>query len=112
MEPKYIYESPDNGKTIYRRKFGEDDKELLYEASSDIPKCNMELDQIRKSKKELEESLIKLINDELIEFYNQHSYSPNYINISLVPISTIGKAQTHKQFIVVDISTDFTHLLE
>ena len=26
---KYIYESPDGGKTIYRRKFGEDDREEM-----------------------------------------------------------------------------------
>ncbi len=26
---KYIYESPDGGKTIYRRKFGKDDREEL-----------------------------------------------------------------------------------
>lgn len=25
----YIYESPDNGDTIYRRKFGESDRELV-----------------------------------------------------------------------------------
>jgi len=26
---KYIYESPDGGKTIYRREFGSDEKELI-----------------------------------------------------------------------------------
>ena len=26
---KYIYESPDGGKTVYRRKFGEDERELV-----------------------------------------------------------------------------------
>jgi len=26
---KYIYESPDGGETVYRRKFGEDKRELV-----------------------------------------------------------------------------------
>ena len=28
-DEKYIYESPDGGKTVYRRKFGEDERELV-----------------------------------------------------------------------------------
>ena len=28
-EPQYIYESPDKGKTVYRRKFGSLHKELV-----------------------------------------------------------------------------------
>ena len=33
---KYIYESPDGGKTIYRRKFGEDEKEIVYYKDIDL----------------------------------------------------------------------------
>lgn len=31
QEKKYIYESPDKGKTIYRREFGKLEKELIKE---------------------------------------------------------------------------------
>ena len=30
-EKKYIYESPDKGKTVYRREFGKLEKELIKE---------------------------------------------------------------------------------
>lgn len=30
-----IYESPDNGKTVYRRKHGSLDRELLFDSSND-----------------------------------------------------------------------------
>jgi hypothetical protein len=29
MKKVYIYESPDKGKTIYRREFGKDERELI-----------------------------------------------------------------------------------
>lgn len=31
QEKKYIYESPDKGKTVYRREFGKLQKELIKE---------------------------------------------------------------------------------
>ncbi len=34
----YIYESPDKGKTVYRRKFGETERELLKENVDDDSK--------------------------------------------------------------------------
>jgi hypothetical protein len=30
MDKKYIYESPDKGKTVYRREFGKTDRELYH----------------------------------------------------------------------------------
>ena len=33
---KWIYESPDDGKTVYRRKFGMDEKELVYYKDVDL----------------------------------------------------------------------------
>ena len=32
----YIYESPDNGSTLYRRQFGEIERELVYKNDSDL----------------------------------------------------------------------------
>ncbi len=32
---KYIYESPDKGKTVYRREFGSDVRELVKEKTND-----------------------------------------------------------------------------
>ncbi|SVE02813.1 uncharacterized protein METZ01_LOCUS455667, partial [marine metagenome] len=34
-DEKYIYESPDGGKTIYRRKFGETERELYKEKTDE-----------------------------------------------------------------------------
>jgi len=45
-DQKYIYESPDRGGTIYRRKFGEIDREL-YRISDEVSK---KLDEIREDK--------------------------------------------------------------
>jgi hypothetical protein len=45
-DQKYIYESPDRGGTIYRRKFGEIDREL-YRVSDEVSK---KLDEIREDK--------------------------------------------------------------
>lgn len=39
----YIYESPDGGHTIYRRRFGDSERELLYEDEFvEIAKARME----------------------------------------------------------------------
>lgn len=43
---KYIYESPDKGGTIYRRKFGETDREL-YRVSDEV---SNKLAEIREDK--------------------------------------------------------------
>ena len=43
---KYIYESPDKGGTIYRRKFGETEREL-YRVSDEVSK---QLAEIREDK--------------------------------------------------------------
>jgi hypothetical protein len=45
-DQKYIYESPDKGGTIYRRKFGEIDREL-HHVSDEVSK---KLDEIREDK--------------------------------------------------------------
>ena len=45
-DQKYIYESPDKGGTIYRRKFGEIDREL-HRVSDEASK---KLDEIREDK--------------------------------------------------------------
>jgi hypothetical protein len=45
-DQKYIYESPDKGGTIYRRKFGEIDREL-HRVSDEVSK---KLDEIREDK--------------------------------------------------------------
>jgi hypothetical protein len=45
-DQKYIYESPDKGGTIYRRKFGEIDREL-HRVSDEVSK---KLDGIREDK--------------------------------------------------------------
>tara|TARA_Y100000385_G_C13082720_1_gene634791 strand:+ start:2018 stop:2473 length:456 start_codon:yes stop_codon:yes gene_type:complete len=37
MNEKYIYESPDKGKTVYRRKTGETERELVKESKVVIP---------------------------------------------------------------------------
>ena len=37
---KYIYESPDMGKTIYRRLFGKHNRELVIKKEKDITKQN------------------------------------------------------------------------
>ena len=34
--PNYIYESPDNGNTVYRRKIGEDERELYIQKEPDL----------------------------------------------------------------------------
>jgi hypothetical protein len=33
-KPPWVYESPDNGKTVYRRRVGEDDREIV---NDDLP---------------------------------------------------------------------------
>ena len=40
--PKYIYESPDKGDTVYRRKFGKLDRELVKENNEDQKELNDE----------------------------------------------------------------------
>ena len=38
--PKYIYESPDKGKTVYRREFGKLDRELVKENTENQKELN------------------------------------------------------------------------
>ena len=40
--PKYIYESPDKGKTVYRREFGKLDRELIKENTDNQKELNNE----------------------------------------------------------------------
>lgn len=35
MESEYIYESPDGGKTVYRRKFFSNERELIFTTPDD-----------------------------------------------------------------------------
>ena len=37
MNDEYIYESPDKGKTVYRRKMGDTERELIKESKVIIP---------------------------------------------------------------------------
>jgi len=36
QSPEYIYESPDNGDTVYRRKLGETERELYIQKEPDL----------------------------------------------------------------------------
>jgi hypothetical protein len=47
MKPEYIYESPDGGKTVYRRRPGSDQRELAY------------MDQSLKEAMDLENQMIE-----------------------------------------------------
>jgi len=38
-KPPWVYESPDNGKTVYRRRVGEDDREIV---NDDLPNGEQE----------------------------------------------------------------------
>ena len=40
-ETKYIYESPDNGKTVYRREFGNYDKRELIKTENNMEKISL-----------------------------------------------------------------------
>jgi len=40
-ETKYIYESPDNGKTVYRREFGNYDKKELIKTENNMEKISL-----------------------------------------------------------------------
>jgi len=64
-EPKYIYESPDGGHTVYQREFGsdvrvkvqEDDYALaVSEAQDDQHMCDWEAVQMRKKHPALQEA--------------------------------------------------------
>ena len=35
-EKKYIYESPDKGKTVYRREFGKHERELIKQDTKEL----------------------------------------------------------------------------
>ncbi len=68
-DQKYIYESPDKGGTIYRRKFGEAEREL-YRVSDEVSDKLAEIredklwDEIRraaKSNKVLQDALERVI---------------------------------------------------
>ena len=68
-DQKYIYESPDRGETIYRRKFGEIDREL-YRVSTEVSdklsaikedKLWGEIRRAAKSNKVLQDALERVI---------------------------------------------------
>ena len=49
MDKKYIYESPDKGKTVYRREFGKVERELYYREYDHYMEKMIEHDENRTS---------------------------------------------------------------
>jgi hypothetical protein len=69
--PEWIYESPDNGKTVYRRKAQDDKRELV--SNEEIIQCkiNVILNQTEFTEQEAREHLARHNNDEIavIRYY-------------------------------------------
>jgi hypothetical protein len=69
--PEWIYESPDNGKTVYRRKAQDDKRELV--SNEEIVQCkiNVILSQTDFTEQEAREHLARHNNDEIavIRYY-------------------------------------------
>jgi hypothetical protein len=79
-ETTYIYESPDKGGTIYRRKFGEIDREL-YQVSDDVSEKLAELreeklwEEIRKAAK-TNEALQSALERVIILYHLSKEHGP------------------------------------
>jgi hypothetical protein len=63
----YVYESPDNGSTLYRRHFGEIERELVYKNDSDLFTFTA-FNEIRKLA-ETNSSLKKALDNLLLIYY-------------------------------------------
>ena len=59
---KYIYESPDNGDTVYRRKHGQYDRELYIQKEPDLFSY-ADLKEIQEDLKKLDEEIQKLTKE-------------------------------------------------
>jgi hypothetical protein len=64
---EYIYESPDNGNTVYRRKIGDDERELYIQKEPDLF-TYAEIQEIKELSK-TNSSLKKALDNLLVIYY-------------------------------------------
>jgi hypothetical protein len=76
--PEWIYESPDNGKTVYRRKSQDDNRELVPNEEITQCKVNVILNQTEYTEEEARVHLARYNNDEIavIRYYLTGSADP------------------------------------
>jgi hypothetical protein len=64
----------------------------------------MDIQDLRKRKKKLESDIEKSISSLLIKFQTETKFSPDYINVNLVEVTTIG--EENKVYVVGNVTTN------
>ena len=82
---KYIYESPDGGKTVYRREFGDYDSErelvsVSKKLQEDLGTCTEHFQTLRKENEQLKETIREIGGEDLYK-YIFHSKDSNQLDL-------------------------------